>query len=209
MTAAGLPLPRFVAEPAGPPPWPGVLVIHEGPGISPQLLRLCERLAAAGYAALAPDLYFRVGGTLAAEYGTLMGSLTPAQLHRDLATAVGDLRALGADPVGVTGFCFGGTITYRAALDDLGLAAAAPFYGGAIARELGEPNCPILCFFGGRDEYIPPDAIATVEAHHPGQVVVYPEAEHGFMRDGSSTYDEAAATDAWGRLLAFLAEHLT
>ncbi len=110
--------------------------------------------------------------------------------------------------VGITGFCLGGTITYRAACSSLDLRAAAPFYGGHIAQELGGPRCPVLLFFGGRDEYIPATAIEAVQAHHPDRVVVYPEAGHGFMRDGSDSFDEAAAADAWTRLLAFFDEHL-
>ena len=110
--------------------------------------------------------------------------------------------------MGITGFCLGGTISYRAALSGLDLACAAPFYGGHIPRELGRPACPILAFFGGRDEYIPDAAVEAVRAHHPDDVVVYPDAEHGFMRDGSPSYHPAAAADAWSRLLAFFDQHL-
>ncbi len=74
------------------------------------------------------------------------------------------------------------------------------FYGARIAAELGEPRCPTLLIFGGDDEYIPVADIEAVVAHHP-QTVVYPEARHGFMRDGSASYDEAAATDGWSRML--------
>jgi carboxymethylenebutenolidase len=65
-----------------------------------------------------------------------------------------------------------------------------------------------LLLFGGNDAYIPPSDIEAVRAHHGDAVVVYPGAEHGFMRDGSENYDEASATDAWGRLLDFFGEHL-
>ncbi len=68
-------------------------------------------------------------------------------------------------------------------------------------------SCPLRLFFGGRDDYIPPAAIEKVRATHP-DVVVYPDAEHGFMRDGSASFDAAAAADAWDRLLAFFGEHL-
>ena len=203
----GQALPCFVTRPLAPPPWPGLLVIHEGNGISPQLLRVCERLADVGYATVAPDLFFRSGGSEAADYGTLIGALEPDELRADLTEAHGRLRALGADRIGITGFCLGGTITYRAARWGLDLAAAAPFYGGHIATELGPVACPLLLFFGGTDEYIPPKAIEKVRGTHP-DVVVYPEAGHGFMRDGSSNYDATAAADAWARLLAFFAQHL-
>jgi carboxymethylenebutenolidase len=200
--------PWFVAEPASAPPWPGVIVIHEGNGISPQLLRCCERLAREGYLAIAPDLFHRSGGPEAADYSTLIGALRPEELRRDLAAARERLTALGAERVGITGFCLGGSIAYRAALWGLDLAAAASFYGAHIPRELGEPTCPVLLFFGGDDEYVPASAIEAVRAHHGDDVVVYPQAHHGFMRDGSPTYDEEAATDAWGRLRAFFDQHL-
>jgi carboxymethylenebutenolidase len=201
-------VPFFFARPRMDPPWPGVIVIHEGNGLSPQLLRVCERLAAAGYGALAPDLFARSGGSEAADFATLIGALRPDEVHADLAEALEMLRGFGAAKVGITGFCLGGTISYRAALLGLDLACAAPFYGGHIAHELGRPTCPVVAFFGGRDEYVPAADIEAVEAHHPGAVVVYPDAEHGFMRDGSPSYDEPAALDAWSRLLAFFDQHL-
>lgn len=158
----------------------------------------------------APDFFFRSGGPEAADFMELIGSITPEQLKSDLATGIGHLREAGASSIGVTGFCMGGWFTYRAALwaADLGVQAAVPFYGGGIAREIGDPVCPTLLFFGGRDEYIPADDIEAVRQHHGNDVIVYPESEHGFMRDGSPNYDEASATDAWNRTLTFFGEHL-
>jgi carboxymethylenebutenolidase len=202
--------PFFLALPAAPPPWPGVVVIHEGGGISAQLLRFTERLAAEGYAACAPDVFFRTGGPEAADFMTMIGAVTPEQLRADLAVAIGRLRDAGATSIGVTGFCMGGLFTYRAALwaRELGVAAAVGFYGGGIARELGDPACPTLLFFGGRDEYIPTADIDAVLAHHDDAVIVYDDAEHGFMRDGSANYHEQHASDAWKRMLDFFAEQL-
>jgi dienelactone hydrolase len=76
-------LPYFLAHPATQAPWPGVVVIHEGNGITTQLLRVCQRLSAAGYAAVAPDLYFRAGGTESGDFTALMGSLDGTQVRRD------------------------------------------------------------------------------------------------------------------------------
>jgi carboxymethylenebutenolidase len=201
-------LPYFVATPAAPPPWAGVIVIHEGPGISPQLLRVCQRLAAEGYAAIAPDLFFRSGGTQAGPYSDLITSLVPDEIRGDLGIAAAHLRELGAVKIGVTGFCMGGALTYRAATSDLDVSCAASFYGARISLEKGRPKCPVLIFYGGDDEYISPEEIAAVQERHGDDVVVYPTAQHGFMRDGSDNFDEAAATDAWKRLLAFFGEHL-
>jgi carboxymethylenebutenolidase len=203
-------LPYYLSLPSGDRPFPGVVVVHEGGGISAQLLRLSERLAAEGYAVCAPDFFFRSGGPEAAGFMELIGAITPEQLQGDFATAIGHLHDAGASSIGVTGFCMGGWFTYRAALwaKELGVQAAVPFYGGGIARELGEPACPTLLFFGGRDEYISAEDVEKVRQHHGNDVTVYPNAEHGFMRDGSPNYDEESATDAWKRMLAFFGEHL-
>jgi carboxymethylenebutenolidase len=184
------------------------VVIHEGNGITPQLLRVCQRLAGEGYATIAPDLYFRAGGTESGDFATLMGSIQAPQVRADLEHAATILRELGAGRVGVTGFCMGGYFTYRSAVESDRFEAAVGFYGARIAQDLATPRCPTLLFFGGRDPWIPAADVDAVRAHHPSSVV-YPEATHGFMRDGSDDYDEAAATDAWARTLAFFAEHLT
>jgi carboxymethylenebutenolidase len=201
-------LPYFSARPLHQDSGPGVIVIHEGNGISPQLLRLCQRLAHEGFAVLAPDLFFRAGGTEARGVVTLMRSLSPEQTGSDIDDAMAHLRRDGATAVGVIGFCLGGTWAYRTALSSPGCDAAVGFYGAQIPDELGAPRCPTLLLFGGHDEYIPVPAIEAVVAHHP-DTVVYPAASHGFMRDGSGSYDETAATDGWRRLLDFLRAHLT
>jgi carboxymethylenebutenolidase len=201
-------VPSFLSLPAEPPPWPGVVVVMEGMGITPQLLRVCERLAHEGYAVAAPDLYHRFGGSRPEAGGTPYAELRHADGRADIVETVARLRDLGAATVGITGFCMGGGYAYLAAVSGVDVDAAAPFYGGGIAQHLGDPYCPLLCFFGGRDEWISRDDIALVEKAHPGEVVVYENAQHGFFRDGSDTYDEAAATDAWRRLLEFFDAHL-
>jgi len=207
-----LTLPAFTVAPAADADrrGPGIIVVHEGNGMSAQLLRFGERLADQGYRVIAPDFFARSHDVDPNDFGAVIGSITPANLKADFATAADALRSDGATSIGVTGFCMGGWFTYRAAkwADDLGVDAAVPFYGGGIARDLGDVHCPTLLFFGDRDEYIPMADIEAVKARHGDAVVVYPGAEHGFMRDGSENYDEASATDAWARLLAFFGEHL-
>ena len=206
-----LTLPAFSVAPAdAPASGPGVVVVHEGNGMSAQLIRFCERLAREGYRVIAPDFFSRSHGVDPTDFGAIIGSITPENLKGDFAAATAALRERGASKVGVTGFCMGGWFTYRAAkwADDLGVDAAVPFYGGGIARDLGDVRCPTLLLFGDRDDYIPMADIEAVKARHGDAVVVYHGAEHGFMRDGSENYDEASATDAWSRLLAFFGEHL-
>ena len=101
----------------------------------------------------------------------------------------------------------GGLYSYLAATRGLDVAAAVPFYG-QLAGVLGDPSCPLLAFFGGADPYIPVERIEPVRDRHGDDVVVYDGADHGFMRDGSDSYHEAAATDAWDRTLAFFGTHL-
>ncbi len=201
-------VPFFCSLPASPPPWPGIVVVMEGDGMKPQLLRVCQRLAAEGYAVAAPDLYWRFGGSNPEAGDNSFGRLHHADGRADIVEVVSRLRGFGAETVGIVGFCMGGGYAYMAAVSGVDVDAAASFYGGGIAQHLGDPYCPLLCFFGGRDEWIPRDEIALVENSHPGQVIVYEDAGHGFMRDGSSSFDDAAATDAWARLLEFFAVHL-
>jgi len=69
-------------------------------------------------------------------------------------------------------------------------------------------HCPLLAFFGGNDEYVPMSSIEKVRARHADDIVLYPDAQHGFMRDGSPEYHASAASDAWQKALAFFATHL-
>ncbi len=201
-------VPYFLARPSAEPPWPGVVVCLEGYGMDQWLLRVCERLSAEGYAAIAPDMFARFGGSDRAKGSDHFIALRTHQALNDVAECVAELKRIGAAKIGITGFCMGGRITYEAATQGAQVDAAAGFYGARISTMLAEPACPLLLLFGGTDKWIPTDEIAAIEAHHEGNVIVYPEAGHGFMRDGSESYDETAATDAWKRLLAFFGEHL-
>ena len=211
MTSLALTLPAFTVAPAADADrrGPGIIVVHEGNGMSPQLLRVCQRFAAQGYAVGAPDVFWRFGGSNPEARDNPFGRLRHADGLADCVDVAGRLRAMGATKVGITGFCMGGGYAYMGATGDTGFDAAVAFYGGGIAQHLGAARTPLLCFFGGNDEWIPRADIAKVEAAHSGQVIVYEDAEHGFMRDGSASYHETAAPDAWQRTLAFFAEHLS
>ena len=204
---AELELPYYLARPAE-PAGAGIVVIHEGNGMSVQLLRLCERLAGEGFSVVAPDLFFRTGGPAAREdYREQFGAVTMDQMLDDLGRAATTLSGLGASRIGVTGFCMGGRFTWHAARHDDRYSAAVGFYGSGIASDLGPPRCPTLLFFGGKDPWIPTEDISKVAGSHP-DTVVYPEAGHGFMRDGSDDYAPEAATDAWERMIAHFRRHL-
>ena len=112
-----LTLPAFTVAPAADADrrGPGVIVVHEGNGMSAQLLRFGERLADQGYRVIAPDFFARSHDVDPADFRAVIGSITPANLKGDFAAAADALRADGATSVGVTGFCMGGWFTYRAA----------------------------------------------------------------------------------------------
>ena len=103
---------------------------------------------------------------------------------------------------------YGGRLSYLAATNEVDIQASVPFYGGGIDGILADAHCPLLAFFGGNDEYVPMTAIEKVRARHGDDVVVYADAQHGFMRDGSPEYHATAAPDAWQRALDFFATHL-
>src|SRR5262245_43642276 len=160
----------------------GVVVIQEGDGVTQWLLRFCERLAREGYAVAAPDMFFRTGGPGAStELRAQGGAVKQDEALSDLGVARDALRALGADRIGVMGFCMGGSYTWQAAVYTDDFAAAAGFYGVGIVNHLGSPRCPTVLFFGGQDPYIPREHIDKVRAHH-AETVVYESAGHAFMR---------------------------
>ena len=207
---ASFPVPFFLARPAaGTAGHPAIVVIMEGNGMSQQLLRVCQRFAHEGYTAIAPDIFHHFGGSdgdraMAEGWYTKMN--IDAALD-DIRESIRFVRDGGATSIGITGFCMGGMFTYLAATRGLDVQAAVGFYG-RIADKLGTPACPHLHFFGGNDPYIPMADIEKARAHHPNDVIVFDDAEHGFMRDGSENYHPDHAPVAWKRTLEFFAEHL-
>lgn len=190
----------------------GLVVIAEGGSIEPPLLRLCERLAAEGYAVVAPEYYFRTGGPGAKPMGEQYQAMQFDELLGDLAAAADVLRGIGAKRIGVTGFCLGGSYTWYAACHGEGYDAAVGFYGGDIPAYIAadpemKPRCPTLLFYGATDQWIPREGMDAVAAHH-ANTIIYPNAGHAFMRDGSDLYVAEAAADAWERMLAHFREHL-
>jgi len=206
LTSTDLPTPCFVARPKS-APRAGIIVMMEGNGMGWQLLRVCERLASEGYVAVAPDVYHRLHAG-EGDWQSAFGTLEHEEALEDIRAAAAIAREHGAQKVGITGFCMGGRLSYLAATHDVDLQASVSFYGGGIDGILGELHCPLLAFFGGNDEYVPMSSIEKVQARHADDIVLYPDAQHGFMRDGSPEYHASAAPDAWQKALAFFATHL-
>jgi carboxymethylenebutenolidase len=222
--ATGGTMPAFVARPKDGGPAPAVLVIQEAFGLNAHIKDVARRIAAEGYVALAPDLYWRGGKGRAVGYDelpaaiALMQSLKDDDVVADLRSAVAHLEKqpfVRADRIGITGFCMGGRVSYLAAceLPDK-IKASAPFYGGGITVEkTAALRCPVLAFFGEKDAYIPLATVKELEAQaarHGKRVetVLYPGADHGFFCDERGSYHATSAKDAWERLKKFLAAQL-
>ncbi len=205
-------------------------MIHDVWGLSDHTRDLAARLAGAGFAVLAVDLYRRRPAAKIADPGAWIRELSDTDALEEVQGAV-DFLASGAAAgrrIGVTGFCMGGMYALHAACRCAGLSAAAPFYGmlryaGALLE--GKPGpapldvaarlrCPLLAFFGAEDPYIPLADVEELEkrlasAELPSEVVVYPRAGHAFLNDTRpDAYRPEAAADAWGRMLAFFRSHL-
>ncbi|MBH9553572.1 dienelactone hydrolase family protein [Inhella sp. 4Y17] len=197
------------------PDAPGVVVIQEWWGLNPQIRSVVDRLAAAGYTALAPDLYRGRLTTEADEANHLMQSLDFVDAtHQDLRGAAAHL-AQGGQPVAVMGFCMGGALTVAAAVHVPGLAAAACFYGVPPAH-LAQPHAIAIPFqghFAEQDDWCTPTVARGLEAEmrdagRTPDIHFYP-AGHGFFNATRAVYDAASAELAWQRLMNFFGRHLS
>ena len=217
-------MPAFLARPTGAGKHPAVIVVIEAFGLNGHIKEVAGRIAAEGYVALAPDMYYRqpngvVGYDQLPEAIRLMTSLRDDSIVADVASAVSHLQSqdfVRAERIGITGFCMGGRITFLAAGKNSQIKAAAPFYGGGIGGLLEQApkiTCPLLLFFGDQDPFIPNDEVANIKAtleklKKTAEVVVYPGAPHGFFCNERDSYRPDAAKDAWERLKKFFAKHL-
>jgi carboxymethylenebutenolidase len=214
----------FLARPTVGGRHPAVIVVMEAFGLNAHIKDVAARIAAEGYVAIAPDMYYRekdavVGYDQLPEAIRLMTSLRDDSIVTDMAAVVSYLQSqafVRADRIGVTGFCMGGRISFLTACKNAEIKAAAPFYGGGIGSLLdqaGKITCPMLLFFGDQDAFIPNDEVDRIKStlaslHKPAEVVVYPGAPHGFFCSERDSHRRAAAQDAWTRLTGFFATHL-
>jgi carboxymethylenebutenolidase len=224
VTTADGSMPAYLARPADQGKYPGVIVVMEAFGLNAHIKDVANRVAAEGYLALAPDMYYREPGSVVGydqlpEAIRLMTSLRDDSIVADMASAVSFLQSqpgVRADRIGVTGFCMGGRITFLTACKNAEIKAAAPFYGGGIGGLLDQAakiGCPLLLFFGDQDPFIPNEEVSKIKAaleklNKKAEVVVYPGAPHGFFCNERDSYRPEAAADAWKRLKAFFAAHL-
>jgi carboxymethylenebutenolidase len=198
-------------------PLPAVLVVHENRGLNPYIEDVARRLAKAGFIALAPDGLTSVGGYPGndTEGRDLQGTVDPEKLMNDFFAGFEFLN--GRDDttkVGATGFCYGGGVVNALAVAYPELGAGVPFYGRqAAAADVPRINAPLLLQYAELDERInegwPAMEAALIEHDKTYEAHIYPGVNHGFHNDSTPRYDEAAATLAWDRTLAWFTTHLS
>ena len=206
----------YRADPSGPPKG-AVVVIQEIFGVNHHIRSVCDRLAKEGYVAIAPSIFDRTSPNFQSGYSPdeiaearkFVANPDWAAMLRDTQAAIDAVNDAG--PVGVIGFCLGGSIAFVAATRLSGLKAAIGYYGGAVVRFADEPpKVPTQLHFGEKDAGIPLADVESIKAKRPEvEVFVYPNAQHGFHCDERASYDKASADIAWPRSMAFFAKHLT
>jgi len=214
-TADAHSLGSYRADPAGKPKG-GMIVIQEIFGVNHHIRAVCDRLAALGYAAIAPAVFDRFVRDFECGYSpdeiaharSYLGNLNWDNMILDMVAAKGELKDVG--PIGVIGFCMGGTAAFLAATRIPGIAAAVSYYGGQIARFADEkPKCPLQMHFGEKDEGIPLTTVEEIKKKQPqAETYIYPGAPHGFYCDERASYRKETGDLAWSRTQEFLAKHM-
>ena len=219
--ADGFSVPAYLALPAGKAK-AAIVVLQEIFGVNSHIQAVTDRFAAQGYLAIAPAMFERVtpGVNLGYQPDDMtagMGlkaaatDLPSPGVMQDIQAAIDYAAQQSGGKVGVIGFCWGGLLTWQAACTLSGISAAAPYYGGGMtvpSEVARQPKCPVMAHFGDKDHYIPMDGVRAFAAAHPGVTVHTYAADHGFNCDQRGSYNEAAATLARSRTLAFFAEKL-
>jgi carboxymethylenebutenolidase len=224
-------IPGYRAMPAAGGPFPVVLVVQEIFGVHEHLKDVCRRFAHEGYFAVAPELYARQGDVSQITdyrriFAEVVSKVPDTQVMSDLDAAVawaGQSEKGNMDAVAITGFCWGGRITWLYAAHNPTLKAGVAWYG----RLKGKPSelqphyplemvaqlkAPVLGLYGGADKGIPQEDVEAMRtalkaAGKPGEIIVYPDAPHGFNADYRPSYRPKAAADGWQRCLAWFRKY--
>ena len=217
----GFRFPAYIAEPAGKPRG-AIVVLQEIFGVNSHIRSVADRVAQSGYLAIAPATFARVKAGVELGYTdadmqagfalkTAVEALPAPGVVQDIQAAIDEGAKRTGGKVGLTGFCWGGLLTWRAACELKGLAAAVPYYGGGMTTpdEIARTaNCPVMAHFGDKDHWISLESVEAFKTAHPEVEVYVYAADHGFNCDQRGSYDAAASAAARARTQAFFAKHV-
>ncbi len=234
IASGGFSMPAYRAQPEGKTRLPVVLVVSEIFGVHEYIADVCRRFAKLGYLAIAPELFARQGdpqsfGTIQELQTNLIAKVPDAQVMGDLDAAVAWAGANGGDVsrLAITGFCWGGRITWLYAAHNQGLKAAVAWYGQLAGEPtplkpkspldlVGKLDAPVLGLYGGKDTGITQEQVEKMKAalsassdpeSKASRVIVYPDSGHAFHADYRPSYREADAKDGWNKCLDWLRQH--
>lgn len=226
-------MPAYAARPAGKKNAPVVLVISEIFGVHEHIADVARRFAKQGYMAVAPDLFVRQGDAKAVSdiarlMSEIISKVPDEQVMRDLDATVAWAKAQGGNTghLGITGFCWGGRITWLYAAHNPSVKAGVAWYGRLQGTStpltpkhpidlVGQLKAPVLGLYGGQDGGIPVSSVAAMQealqqgsaAAKASEFVVYKDAGHAFHADYRPSYRAEAAKDGWARCLAWFKQH--
>jgi carboxymethylenebutenolidase len=233
----GVEMPAYRAMPAKGKNFPVALVVQEIFGVHEHIKDVCRRFAKLGYLAVAPSLYYRQGDTTQLKMEDVMkvvARVPDEQVMSDLDSTVAYARATGRSSgrrVGITGFCWGGRVVWLYSAHSKEVDAGVAWYGRLVARTdqpanpltpkqpvdvVDQMNAPVLGLYGGKDQGIPVESVERMRAALKGskskaarasEIILYPEAGHGFHADYRPSYNKEAATDGWQRLQAWFKKY--
>ena len=222
-------VPGYRAGPSSGGPFPVALVACEVFGIQEHINDICRRFAKQGYLAIAPDFFARYGDVSKLQnlddLIKIISKVPDAQVLSDLDAAVAwaSKNKGNTAKLGITGFCWGGRATWLYAAHSTKLKAGVAWYGRLVADPnplqpknpidlVGSLKAPVLGLYGGQDQGIPLESVermreALKKAKHPSEIIVYPDAGHGFFADVRPSYRKEDAQDGWKRLLAWFRKY--
>ena len=230
ITVDGQAVPVYRAQPEGKSNLPVVLVISEIFGVHEHIADVARRFAKLGYLALAPDLFVRQGDpqkspSIAELQRDIISKTPDTQVMADLDAVVAWAKANGgnADKIVMTGFCWGGRVTWMYAAHNPSIKAGVAWYGRLIGTSndmtprhpidiAATLNVPVLGLYGAKDTGITEDSIKAMKAMlakgpNKSTFVIYPNSGHAFHADYRPSYVEADAKDGWGRMLAWFKQN--
>jgi len=230
LTIGGQSVPMYRAQPAEGKDFPVILVISEIFGVHQYVADVARRFAKQGYMALAPELFVRQGDARHAPsipelMKNIIAKVPDGQVMGDLDACVAWAKANGGNTnkLGITGFCWGGRITWLYCAHNPAVKAGVAWYGRLVGDKTAltpqHPldiaptlKTPVLGLYGGKDNGIPLDTVekmkmALAQGGNRSEFVVYPDAGHAFHADYRPSYVEADAKDGWRRALAWFKAH--